>query len=139
MTELFCALIGAIAGFAGAFVTLKVGYRQVYAKTVSESRNKWLTDLRDLTGQLLAEAKCINGSNSCTNKFHECKYKIFLWLNVNEPLHATLKLLIDELELAIDSGISKSVDVTSNKILVTMALILKPEWEKVKSEAGGKK
>ena len=61
-------LIGAIIAFIGVvlsvsiplFISLKTNrydYNQLFAKTVSESRNKWLNEMRNLISTMLAEVK----------------------------------------------------------------------------------
>ena len=55
------ALSGVILSIGISFIvslwTRRYNYNQLFAETVSESRNKWLNEMRDFISTMLAEAQ----------------------------------------------------------------------------------
>lgn len=145
------ALSGAILSIGISLIislwTRRYNYNQLFAETVSESRNKWLNEMRDFISTMLAEVKnpcpldkdknvCKNAecqlhsTDTRTNKYWKARNEIMLRLNLNEPLHLMLKNEI----LQLDNG---KDDKTIEKIILISQSLLKEEWEKVKKEAKG--
>lgn len=127
--------------------TRRYNYNQLFAETVSESRNKWLNEMRDFISTMLAEVKnpcpsgkdkdickkaeCqLQGTDTRTNEYWKARNEIMLRLNLNEPLHLMLKNEI----LQLDNGKDNK---TIENIISISQLLLKEEWEKVKKEAKG--
>ena len=145
------ALSGAILSIVISLIislwTRRYNYNQLFAETVSESRNKWLNEMRAFISTMLAEVKnhcslgkgkeiCKNAdcqfksANTRTNEYWKARNEIMLRLNLNEPLHLMLKNEI----LQLDNG---KDDKTIEKIILISQSLLKEEWEKVKKEAKG--
>ncbi len=126
------ALSGAILSVGISLIislwTRRYNYNQLFAETVSESRNKWLNEMRDFISTILAEVKQSNNEQS--NEYWKARNEIMLRLNLNEPLHLMLKNEI----LQLDNG---KDDKTIEKIILISQSLLKEEWEKVKKEAKG--
>ena len=148
------ALSGAILSIGiSLFISLgtsRYNYNKLFAKTVSESRNKWLNEMRDFISTMLAEVKnpcplgkdkdiCKNAecqlhsTDTRTNKYWKARNEIMLRLNLNEPLHLMLKNEI----LQLDNSKDDKDDKTVEKIILISQSLLKEEWEKVKKEAKG--
>ena len=152
MQEIMQGLIGAIIAFIGVvlsvsislFVSLKTNrydYNRLFAKTVSESRNKWLNEMRTLISTMLAEVKEptpteANHTNNTkrTTKYWQARYEILLRLNMTEELH---KALANEI-ITLDCDNNRNKEQTITNIISISQLILKDEWETVKKEARGK-
>ena len=117
--------------------TIQYSYKDLFAKTVSQSRNRWLNEMRSFISSMLAEVK--NPSNKQksnktdrTNAYWKARNQILLRLKLNEPLHIMLAKEIYDLDLP-----SADIDDISNKIIEISQHLLKEEWEKVKKEAKG--
>ena len=126
------ALSGAVLSIGISLIislwTRRYNYNQLFAETVSESRNKWLNEMRDFISTMLAEAQSCNSGR--TNEYWKARNEIMLRLYLNEPLHLMLKNEI----LQLDNG---KDDKTIEKIILISQSLLKEEWEKVKKEAKG--
>lgn len=146
------ALSGAILSIGISLIislwTRRYNYNQLFAETVSESRNKWLNEMRDFISTMLAEVKnpcpldkdknvCENedcqlqSADTRSNEYWKARNEIMLRLNLNEPLHLMLKNEI----LQLDNGKDSKDDKTIEKIILISQSLLKEEWEKVKKEA----
>ncbi|MPN30954.1 hypothetical protein SDC9_178425 [bioreactor metagenome] len=154
MSEIISAFIGSIIGAFGAYFTLRFQYNQLFAQTVSNSRNAWLGILRDNIAEMLGEAyNCASFDNekkvenSSKNKINDSKStylkartQIMTRLNLNEEYHVLLKNKIDELDNLVKGKLDKKWFYTlQDEIIEISQDLLKIEWEKVKKEAGGKK
>ncbi len=126
------ALSGVVLSVGISFIvslwTRRYNYNQLFAETVSESRNKWLNEMRGFISTMLAEAQSRNSGR--TKKYWKARNEIMLRLNLNEPLHLMLKNEI----LTLDNNNNKK---TIENIISISQLLLKEEWEKVKKEAKG--
>ena len=114
--------------------TRKYNYNQLFAETVSKSRNKWLNEMRGFISTMLTEAE--NSKQKCatyTKKYWKARNEIVLRLNLTEPFHQALFNEIKQLD-CLNNGNQKQ---TIDKIIFLSQAILKEEWEKVKSEAKG--
>ena len=131
----FIALGGVILSVGISFIvslwTRRYNYNQLFAETVSESRNKWLNEMRDSISTMLAEAQFPNPKpRTFTKKYWKTRNEVILRLNLNEPLHLMLKNEILNLD---NNGNKKTIE----NIISISQLLLKEEWEKVKKEAKG--
>lgn len=115
--------------------TRKYNYNQLFAETVSKSRNKWLNEMRGFISTMLTEAENSKRQNSATHtkKYWKARNEIVLRLNLTEPFHQALFNEIKQLDCLNNSNQKQTID----KIIFLSQAILKEEWEKVKSEAKG--
>ena len=125
------ALLGALLGSIGTYFTIRFNYHHLYAETVSQSRNKWLNEMRENISIMLAEARRFPRSD----KYFTARNQVLLRLNTSEKLHALLKEQIQML----DDCDCKTLSAIEPLIIQNASLILKPEWERVKKEAKGEK
>lgn len=149
-------LIGAVIAFCGvvlstgisfivALGTKRYNYNQLFAETVSQSRNKWLNEMRSFISAMLAEVQnpfpaSKNGGGTPpqnatvrTNKYWKARNQIILRLNVTETLQGSLYREI----LKLDCVNNSDEEQTIQNIIALSQLLLKDEWEKVKKEAKG--
>lgn len=139
------ALIALGGVFLSAFVsylvsvkTTRYNYKQLFAETVSQSRNKWLNEMREFISTILevAQKECASSKEPIvSDRYLKARAEILLRLNMNESLHILLENEIEKL----DHADSNNVDDISKGILTISRTILKEEWEKVKAEAKGGK
>ena len=134
LAGLIGAIIGAIVSFFAAFFTLRFNYKQLYAQTVSSSRNIWLNEMRENISIMLAEA-CKAGNEHKPKEFYIAQNQVLLRMNNNEPLHLMLTQEIQKLEKCN----AKTFPLYSSNILKISEMLLKREWEHVKKEAKGGK
>ena len=141
-------LVSALVSWLVSKKTIKYNYKELFAETVSKSRNKWLNAMRDFISTMLAEvqnpcpiakddevcknAECVLKSNNTlrTNKYWKARNEILLRLNLSEPLHLMLRNEILQLD-------SNNNEKTIEDIILISQSLLKEEWEKVKKEAKG--
>lgn len=124
------AIFGAIATLLVGFATWKISKKSLFAKTVSESRNVWLNEMREHISGMLAEA---NKTQTCykTKEYYVHRNQVITRLNMGEPLHAALYERIRNLDNCTDENYEK----LERDILLLSQETLKIEWERVKSEA----
>lgn len=82
--------------------TIQYSYKDLFAKTVSQSRNRWLNEMRSFISSMLAEVKKPSNkqkSNTTdrTNAYWKARNQIMLRLNLNEPLHNKINKNVDNL------------------------------------------
>lgn len=131
--SLISGLIGAIIGFVASLLTLRLQYKKLFAETVSQSRNKWLNEMRKYISTMLAEAiKCKD--NVKTKEYYTARNEVLMRLNVKEPLHLMLQIEIGKL----DNCHVNDYDNIEHNILEISRQLLKIEWDRVRKEAKGK-
>lgn len=132
-------LITAIAALVTAIVTLfiaartrRFNYNQLFAQTVSQSRNVWLTQMREYISKMLAVAQ----TTKDIYEYYKVRNEIMLRLNLAEAYHIELKQQIERLDnfIYIDES---TITAICNRIIEISRQMLKEEWEKVKKEAKG--
>lgn len=140
---LLCGIIATVVSMITSNITTRFSYKQLFAETVSQSRNKWLNEMRGFISIMLTEVQkpCSNKNaqdNDSSSARHErtsdywkARNEIMLRLNLNEPLHLMLKNEILNLD-------NNSDEKTIENIIAISQTLLKEEWEKVKKEARGK-
>ena len=134
MNDFLIGFIGVIIGALGTYFTLKYQYRQLFAETVSQSRNKWLNEMRENISEMLAIAR--KECDSFKSKdYYSAQNMVLLRLNTKEPLHLMLKQQIEQLEQC-NSQNYKNIE---KNIIDISEVLLKREWERVKREAQGRK
>ena len=147
------ALVGALIGglitlFIGIF-TLRFSYNDLYAKTISSSRNEWITVWRDEVSKFLAISDMLRYEKFDKDKvnsdylkmleeYHISKNKILMRLNLDERKHQEVYLLINI--IAYENGLKNDeYKITKECLMAVTRDLLKEEWERVKLEAKGKK
>lgn len=151
------ALIGLIGGLIGSLITLIIGllttrfsYNNLFADTVSKSRNNWINTWRDELSNFLAIADMLRHEDTtkkaCNEheyiellkEYHIAKNKIIMRLNLNEKRHQEVYLLINKIayEKSLENDDYK---VAKEALMAVSRDLLKEEWERVKLEAKGKR
>lgn len=135
------------------YLELRFNYRKLRAETVSNSRMQWIDNFREEFATLVGYAKAIEGlpclvcNNGCRNKdkmleyrfqAEKARYKLLTRLNmdVTRPGNEFNQIMSEAL-LDIKLGYGTNVDV--KRMLSLVRDILEPEWQRVKSEAEGRK
>lgn len=151
------ALIGLIGGLIGSFITLIIGllttrfsYNNLFADTVSKSRNNWINTWRDELSNFLAIADMLRHETTtkkaCNEheyiellkEYHIAKNKIIMRLNLNEKRHQEVYLLINK--IAYEEPLENDdYKVAKEALMAVSRDLLKEEWERVKLEAKGKR
>lgn len=147
LSALIGAIIGALVSWGATYVTVRFNYRQLFAETVSTNRMDWINVWRENISKFLACAeilqKCQNTAkcDQCKiveykKEFYESRAMITSRLNMSEELHVLMFAAINQ----IDFKTSDAEFVAKREYILELARqILKPEWERVKAEAKGKR
>lgn len=136
--------ISLIIGFWGK----RYSYHHLFAETVSQSRNKWLNEMREYISEMLANKRRMVYGNvdemsavEICNKYDTCKFQVLMRLNINESDHRQLRALIIELDgygvQKLGQKAVKQYEATELAIIEISRKILKEEWDKVKLESKG--
>lgn len=137
-------VISLIIGFWGK----RYNYHHLFAETVSQSRNKWLNEMREYISEMLANKRRMVYGNvdemsavEICNKYDTCKFQVLMRLNINESDHRQLRALIIELDgygvQKLGQKAVKQYEATELAIIEISRKILKEEWDKVKLESKG--
>ena len=137
--------ISLIIGFWGK----RYNYHHLFAETVSQSRNKWLNEMREYISEMLANKRRMVYGNideksvvEICNNYDTCKFQVLMRLNINESDHRQLRALIIELDgygaQRLGQKAVKQYEETELEIIEISRKILKEEWDKVKLESKGK-
>lgn len=146
------AITALVAVVVGPVVTICVAKKHVNASVVSGNRQVWINRLRDELATLVAIVNCLpaahaNGSVNTDNAVEE--YGVFvekvqivkLLINPKETDHQELVKLIEASSEKIIKSISdkqasaKDFEESSQRIVAQAQVVLKREWERVKSGA----
>ncbi|MDE6303120.1 MAG: hypothetical protein K2M36_06000 [Clostridia bacterium] len=148
MNETLIGFIGAIVGVVVTLIlgllTRKFNYHQLFAQTVSQSRNTWLNEMRDFISTLIAEARILIEEKPTHTKeehiknYYKSREQIMLRLNLKEEYHQVLKANIVALDNIINKNNNENLNIILSNIEQLAQTSLKEEWEKVKIEAKGK-
>lgn len=142
LLDLFVGIVGAIIGYVLSLLTLRFSYKQLFADTVSKNRMDWINVWRENISKFLACAEYLNSNRDkepCAEmivRLYEARAMIASRLNLTEELHTLMLAAINTLDYQADS---KTFIAQREYILELARQILKPEWERVKREAKGKK
>lgn len=138
------ALVGTLVTIVLGLTTLRFNYKNLYASTVSNSRNNWINIFRDEISQFLALSDMLRYETfdhdnylNMLKEYHISKNKIIMRLNLNEKRHQEVYLLINK--IAYENVIGDEYKVVKEALMEVTRDLLKDEWERVKLEAGGKK
>ena len=128
----------------------RYNYNQLFAQTISENRMDWINVWRENISRFLACAEILinhtcdcKKDHNCDNckiieykkEFYESRGMITSRLNMDEELHVLMFAAINQIDF-------KNCDdfvVKREYILELARKILKPEWERLKDEARGKR
>lgn len=130
------------------FWSKRYNYHHLFAETVSQSRNKWLNEMREYISEMLANKRRMVYGNvdeksavEICNKYDTCKFQVLMRLNINESDHRQLRALITELDgygvQKLGQTAVKQYEATELAIIEISRKILKEEWDKVKLESKG--
>ena len=72
MLNFLAALVGAFLGSLGTFLTVRLGYKQLFAKTVSANRMDWINVWRENISRFLACAEILINHTCDCKKEHNC-------------------------------------------------------------------
>lgn len=150
-SEVIAAIISVAGVFGSIVISFIIGvwthsfnYKQLYAQTVSSNRMDWINVWRENVSKFLACAELLhNHKDEKTETFlniekemYEARAMITSRLNLNEDTHAMMLLMINDFRIQ-----TTSADFYNQReaVLALAREILKPEWERVKKEARGKK
>lgn len=142
------AAIGAVLTFIIGLSTTIFSYHDLFARTVSNSRNEWINIWRDEISNFLAISDILRYETfDLQNKekyldflkeYHVSKNKILMRLNLNEKRHQEIYLLINS--IAYEKKLSSTEYCKLKESLMAVSRdLLKDEWERVKQEAKGKR
>ncbi len=147
MPEYIYAFIGVIIGAIISCITLlvnnKFNYNQLFAEKVSSNRMDWINFWRKNIAQIIVIKELLIELDKSSKKYFDLKKEmltskegIILRLNLSEEKHRRMNLLLEEFVM---------IDNKNNFICKKIELekltrdILKPEWERFKIEAKGRK
>lgn len=133
-------------------VQTKYNYNQLFAQTVSSSRERWLCILRENLSKCLACAEVLNNlcceakdngdkESDCKRleyekEFLESRGMVVSRLNMNEDLHRLMFSAINQLDYTKPC----TEFVAKREYVYELSRqLLKEEWKRVKDEARGKK
>lgn len=152
--EVTAALISLCGVIISVLVTLlinvgqsKYNYNQLFAQTVSSTREKWLCIFRENLSKCLACAEILNQWEDGQHKgdelkkveyekeFFESRGMLVSRLNMNEKLHMLFFAAISQIDYA-----KPCVEFVAKREYVyeVARSLMKEEWECVKKEARGK-
>ena len=133
-----------------SLLTRRYNYNQLFAETVSKNRMEWINVWRESVSTFLAIAEvlheckanekcsCVNTNcNICELKKEMLKVRemITTRLNMTEELHCLMFAAVKGLDYSSDNT---EFPAQCEYIEELTRQILKPEWERVKTEARGK-
>lgn len=150
-TEIIAAIIALVGVILSILVSLLISlattrfnYRQLYAQTVSTNRMDWINKWRENISKFLACAEILNNNCACGNnelitiekEMYEARGMVVSRLNLDEPNHKAMLVLMNFFVIHCD----KQEFIKQREAILALARkILKPEWERVKDEAKGKR
>ena len=146
LNGLIGAVVGAIFGFIASFLTLRFNYHQLFASTVSSNRMEWINVWRESISKFLACAEILHTTVKTDNnekelveyekELLEARAMIITRLNTKESDHVLMYGTLTQIDY---SPSSQSFYAQQTAIIELSQKILKPEWERVKNEAKGKR
>lgn len=135
-----------------SLLTRRYNYNQLFAETVSKNRMEWINVWRESVSTFLAIAEILHecntkgkGINACTTtncntcelqkEMLKAREMITTRLNMTEELHCLMFAAVKGLDYSSDNT---EFPAQCEYIEELTRQILKPEWERVKTEARGK-
>lgn len=153
MSDFLIILLSFLGAVIGSIITIRLGYRELYAKNVTTNRMEWINVWRTKIPEFLSKVEILlkikeynkndsNGNNDkyyskILDEFYQAKYMIEIRLNLNESKHQMVYLLINEItEAVLDCNkCYNSITKKKEQLLILSRTILKEEWERVKIES----
>ena len=143
-------VLSLLVTIAFGIITNHYNYNQLFAQTVSDNRMDWINVWRENISKFLACAEFLHRHNdkNCEKsdecdkcyeyekEMYQAKSMIISRLNLTENEHVFMKASLDNFDYNDDE---KTFIVKREYILELARKILKPEWERVKQEAKGKR
>lgn len=146
-------LVSVLVSVVFGIISNRYNYNQLFAQTISNNRMDWINVWRENVSKFLACAEFLHKHNDvCSGRcqsFNECekcyeyekemyqaKSMIVSRLNLTEELHVLMKASIDNININDDD---QTFRAKSEYVLEVARQILKPEWERLKDEARGKR
>lgn len=142
LAALIGAIIGGIVTFMATFFTLRFNYKELFAKTVSATREKWLCIFRENLSKFLACAEVLVNRKGVLDdckiigykkEFYEARAMMLSRLNLEEELHVLMFEAITKIKFSMSD-----FNFCRDYLLEVSRKFLKVEWERVKDEARGK-
>lgn len=113
MSDFLTILLSFLGAVIGSIITIRLGYRELYAKNVTTNRMEWINVWRTKIPEFLSKVEILlkikeynkndfNGNNDkyyskILDEFYQAKYMIEIRLNLNESKHQMVYLLINEI------------------------------------------
>lgn len=146
ISGLIGAIIGALISFVASILVLRFNYHQLFASTVSSNRMEWINVWRLNISKFLACAEILHTKVRTDDnekelleyekELLEARAMIITRLNTNESDHVLMYGALTQ----IDYSPSNPNFYAQQVVIIELAQkILKPEWERVKDEAKGKR
>lgn len=137
-------IISILVTIAFGVITNRYNYNQLFAQTVSNNRMDWINVWRENISKFLACAEFLHNhkdkkcKKSCEyeKEMYQAKSMIISRLNMTEDLHCLMKASLDKFDYNTDD---KTFEKKREYVLELARQILKPEWERLKDEAKGKR
>lgn len=149
--EVRAALIALIGVLLSISITLIIGlcnnrynYRQLYAETISTNRMDWINVWRENVSRFLACAETLRNNRTCDSdeilkiekEMYAARSMVVSRLNLNEEDHKLMLVLMNKFTIHCND----EDFINQREAIVALARkILKPEWERLKDEARGRK
>ena len=148
--DVIAAIIAVCGVLVSVIITLIIGfwnqkfnYKQLYAQTVSSNRMDWINVWRENISRFLACAEVLHKHVAPNDELikiemdmYESRAMITSRLNLDEKAHVAMLSLINTFRVQTD----EDDFITQREAILALAReILKPEWERVKKEAKGKR
>ena len=148
-------IIAAFIALAGAVLSViitviinfwhkRYNYNQLFAETVSQNRMEWINVWRENISDFLACAETLRNNTTCgkdelvklEKEMYAARGMVVSRLNLEEKDHQSMLVLMNTfvVHCSEQDFINQRED-----ILALARKILKPEWERVKDEARGKR
>lgn len=144
MSDFLTILLSFLGAVIGSIITIRLGYRELYAKNVTTNRMEWINVWRTKIPEFLSKVEILlkikeddKNYSKILDEFYQAKYMIEIRLNLNESKHQMVYLLINEItEALLDCNeCYNSITKKKEQLLILSRTILKEEWERVKIES----
>lgn len=137
LESLLSGLLGVFIGGVLSFLTLRFNYRDLFARTVSNSRMDWINAFRE---EVATVAAALRRGCSCTEEqrfeAEKARAKLLTRLNQDTTRYGNEynRVMAEALDFADFTNQDKA---RAEKLIALSRKILEPEWQRVKHEARG--
>ena len=108
MSDFLTILLSFLGAVIGSIITIRLGYRELYAKNVTTNRMEWINVWRTKIPEFLSKVEILlkikeddKNYSKILDEFYQAKYMIEIRLNLNESKHQMVYLLINEITEAV--------------------------------------